>query len=157
MTTFEVKPLTARDVPDAARLLARAFNRASADNRADLYKELRKGEIHTVVAAYRDNALVGVARSVFERVLPDGSCEICVYGVTADSKTRGQGVGKAMLAELEKMSIDKWLGQNEGYFVLVDASKKTFPGSTFYEDQGYVSRGGARAGGDPVLYKFPKG
>lgn len=155
MTDLVIRELQDLDVPAAARLLSQAFTRSSADNRANLYKELRKSDMHVVVGAFKEDQLVGVAKSLFQRVLDNGECEICLYGVTADPAMRGQGVGKSMLAVLEEHSASKWLGHNnEGYFMLVDGSKKTCPQSSFYEDQGYAARTAlATNEGDPVLYK----
>ncbi len=127
-----VRPMIARDSRDVACLSDQLGYPSSASDIDKRIGTMNQGtHFGAFVAVATDGGIAGWIHVFGVRFLQeDGFAEIS--GLVVDANSRGQGVGKALLAAAEK-----WARENGYTGIYVRANTKRSQAPPFYEEMGY--------------------
>lgn len=146
--SLTIRPMTDKDIPATAKLLAAAFNASAFHTEQDLASAAHKGDLRkTFVATTAEGKVVGV--SICENNGETFSIEM--LAVTADQ--RRAGIGAQLMQHTENFMRDNWLHGQTATIAIEDLTKRGNGGSRYYENMGYERTGKTGSTGAPVLYK----
>ena len=137
-TTFEIRPATAADVPEVARLLGDLGYQIDAAVLDERFLGFHAAGEVALVAARRPGgaeaapSLLGLATlhrtPVLHRAGPVGR----VTSLVVDERARGQGIGRALMHEAER-----WATERGCVLLEVTSNRRRTDAHAFYERLGY--------------------
>src|SRR5262245_39558792 len=132
MSSHAIRAATAGDAAEVARLLTVLGHPTAPDVIATRWKEWRAADNSALVAARVDGTLVGVATlhrmTVLHRPKPVGR----ITALVVDSSSRGQGIGRALVAAAEAELAHSGCGLLE-----ITSNLRLGDAHAFYERLGY--------------------
>jgi len=143
-----IRPMTDKDIPAAAKLLAAAFNASAFHTEQDLAASAYKGDLRkTFIAATAQGKVVGI--SICENNGETFSIEMLAVA----AEQRRAGIGAQLMQHTENFMRDNWLRGQTATIAIEDLTKRSNGGSRYYENMGYQRTGKTGSTGAPVLYK----
>ncbi|AFM41067.1 acetyltransferase [Desulfosporosinus acidiphilus SJ4] len=132
-----IREMIAEDIPQLARLYKQFWNEeSSVEAMHKQFNKLQKNRSHILVSAIQNKALIGSVMGVIcEELYGDCKPFLVLENMIVDKTYRNQGVGKALVSELEKIATKR----NCTQVILVTESNR-IDACKFYESAGYSSQ-----------------
>lgn len=150
MAPLILRPMTDKDIPAAAQVLAAAFNSSAAHTERQLASPPGQGRLMQAFVATRRDRVIGV--SICERNGRALSIEL----LAVEENHRKQGIGEKLMRHTEKFMQRHWLDGKATDVVIEDITKRGNNMSRYYEKMGYKEWLGLSESGMPLLYKTLK-
>lgn len=150
MLPLIIRPMTEKDIPATARVLADAFNSSAAFTEKQLAEPPRKGQLIQAFVATRGDHILGM--SLCQRTGKGLSIDL----LAVNKEHRKQGLGAKLMRHTEKFMQRQWLDGEEAHVLIEDLTKRYNNMSRYYEKMGYQEWFGMGETGMPLLYKTLK-
>lgn len=154
MEPLFIRPMTEKDIPAAALVLARAFNSSAFHTEQQLADIPAKGHLMQAFVATRKDAVIGVA--ICERKGPATASTLTIELLAVEQEHRKHGVGASLMRHTEKFMQRHWLDGKEKDVLIEDLTKRGNNMSRYYENMGYKEWFGMSQSGMPLLHKTLK-
>lgn len=131
---IEIKRIEYDDLADLSLLLEELSGKKTNFNiMAKNFEWMEKNEDYFVLGAKHDGKLVGSLMGIICHDLV-GDCEpfMVIENVIVSSKYRGQGIGKKLMNEIEKIAKEK-----DCYYIMFVSGAQRKEAHKFYESLGY--------------------
>jgi ribosomal protein S18 acetylase RimI-like enzyme len=129
-----IKPIGRDDLTDLAALLAELAGKpTNKESMLNNFEWMEKNGDYYVLGAKRDQRLAGSIMGIICRDLV-GECKpfLVVENVIVSNQFRGQGIGKRLMLEMEKIGMER----NCHYIMFVSGAQRR-DAHQFYESLGY--------------------
>jgi len=129
-----IREMVADDISELAKLYAQFWNEESCvETMHRQFIKFQKNSSHILVSAIENNKLIGSVMGVIcEELYGDCKPFLVLENMIVDKAYKNQGVGKALISELEKIATKK----NCTQVILVTESNR-IDACKFYESAGY--------------------
>jgi len=131
---MKIRQMVANDIPELAQLYKQFWNEDSClETMYSQFKKVCEKGTHVLLSAVENERLIGSVMGVICEELY-GTCEpfMVLENMIVDNKYRNKGIGKALIAELEKNAIDKGCTQ-----IILVTEVDRMDACKFYESAGY--------------------
>lgn len=150
MQPLIIRPMTEKDIPATAQVLAAAFNSSAARNAEQLAQKPAQGMLMQAFVALRGKNIIGM--SLCEK----NKSALTIQLLAVNHNERKQGVGRKLMAHTEKFMARHWIDGAEAPVLIEDMTKQYNNMSRYYENMGYKEWLGISETGCPLLYKTLK-
>jgi ribosomal protein S18 acetylase RimI-like enzyme len=150
MDPLIIRPMTEKDIPATAQVLAEAFNSSAAMTAKQLAEPPRRGQLIQAFIATRGDKVLGM--TLCQRTGQGLGIDL----LAVDKDHRKQGLGGKLMRHTEKFMQRHWLDGEEADVLIEDLTKRTNNMSRYYENMGYKEWFGLGSTGMPLLYKTLK-
>lgn len=129
-----IREMVADDISELAKLYAQFWNEESyVETMHRQFIKFQKNSSHILVSAIENNKLIGSVMGVIcEELYGDCKPFLVLENMIVDKAYRNQGVGKALISELEEIATKR----NCTQVILVTESNR-IDACKFYESAGY--------------------
>jgi len=131
-----IREMIAEDIPQLAQIYRQFWNEGSAvETMYENFNKFHDDGLHVLLSAVENNQLIGSVMGVICGELY-GNCKpfMVMENMIVDNKFRNNGIGKALISELEKKASEK----NCTQIILVTEANRV-DACKFYESAGYNS------------------
>jgi ribosomal protein S18 acetylase RimI-like enzyme len=128
-----IREMINSDIPQLAQLYKQFWNEESCIDTMYLkFNKFQENGSHILLSAVENNQLIGSVMGVIcEELYGDCKSFIVLENMIVDEKYRSQGVGSALISELERRAADKYT-----QIILVTETDR-IDACKFYESAGY--------------------
>lgn len=129
-----IRKMIANDIPELAQLYRQFWNEDSCiEIMYSQFKKVSENGTHVLLSAVENKSLIGSVMGVICEELY-GNCKpfMVLENMIVDDKCRNKGIGKALVAELEKIAINKSCTQ-----IILVTEVDRIDACKFYESVGY--------------------
>lgn len=129
-----IRDMTAEDIPQLAALYEQFWNEeSSVESMYNNFCKFQEGDSYLLLSAVENNQLIGSVMGIICGELY-GDCKpfMVLENMIVDSKHRNNGVGKALIAELEKRAVENSCSQ-----IILVTDTNRIDACKLYESAGY--------------------
>jgi len=129
-----IRKMVENDIPELATLYKQFWHEDSCiETMHRQFKKFRENGTHVLLSAIENECLIGSVMGVICEELY-GNCKpfMVLENMIVDNKYRNKGIGKALIAELEKIAIDISCTQ-----IILITEVDRIAACKFYESAGY--------------------
>jgi GNAT superfamily N-acetyltransferase len=129
-----IREMTMDDIPELAKLYKQFWGEESCiEKMQQQFRELEKKGTHILLSAVDENDLLGsVTGIVCEELYGDCRPFLVLENMVVDKRSRQKGIGKALIAELERLARERGCTQ---IILVTEADRRDACG--FYEAAGF--------------------